>query len=64
MEFVESSLRADEKRGQLNKGRSEWGFPAFATKPGPRKRRVVIAYRRLSAITVCAVFIIPRAEDI
>ena len=40
------------------------GAPAFATKPGPRKRRVVIDYRKLNLITERAVFIIPRADDI
>jgi hypothetical protein len=64
LEFVEESLAADVKRGQLTRGRSEWGSPAFPTKSGPRKRRVVIDYRRLNAITERATFVIPRADDI
>ena len=41
-----------------------WGAPAFPTKPGKRKRRVVVDYRQLNNITVRAVFIIPRADDL
>jgi hypothetical protein len=62
--FVEESLQADLKRGQLKRGRSQWGSPAFPTKAGPRKRRVVIDYRRVNQITEKACFLIPRAEDI
>ena len=64
LKFVEESLQTDLRRGQLSRGRSEWGAPAFPTKPGKRKRRVVIDYRKLNSITEKASFLIPYADDI
>ena len=64
LKFVEESLQTDLRRGQLTRGRSEWGAPAFPTKPGKRKRRVVIDYRKLNSITEKASFLIPYADDI
>ncbi len=64
LQFVEDSLQPDLRRGQLSRGRSEWGTPAFPTKPGKRKRWVVIDCRKLNAITEKASFLIPFADDI
>ena len=50
-EWLEKAIAEDVKRGQLEKGTSEWGFPAFPTKEGPsykaikRSRRMVVDYR-------------------
>ena len=59
-ELVEKTLQEDVDRGQLVKGHSQWGFPAFITKEGAaykatrrkRKRRLVVDYRELNRCTV------------
>ena len=69
-EWVEQAIREDVARGQLTKGFSEWGFPAFATKDAPdhkaikRKRRMVVDYRALNRVTVRKVFLIPNSDYI
>ena len=69
-EWVEQAIREDVDRGQLTKGASEWGFPAFATKETPdhkavkRKRRMVVDYRALNRVTVRKVFLIPNSDYI
>ena len=35
VEWVEKAIAEDVARGQLTKGDSLWGFPAFPTKEGP-----------------------------
>ena len=69
-EWVEQAIREDVLRGQLVKGASEWGFPAFPTKDSPehkavrRKRRMVVDYRALNRVTVRKVFLIPNSDYI
>ena len=69
-EWVEQAIREDVARGQLVKGASEWGFPAFPTKESPdhkavkRKRRMVVDYRGLNRVTVRKVFLIPNSDYI
>ena len=47
-ECIEKAIKEDVDRGQLQKGTSEWGFPAFPTKENPsykairRGRRMVV----------------------
>ena len=47
-EWVEKAIASDVARGQLVKGASDWGFPAFPTKDPydhkavKRKRRMVV----------------------
>ena len=58
------------QRGQLRRGTSPWGFPAFPTKEGDphkavkRKRRMVVDYRALNRVTVRKVFLIPNSDYI
>ena len=33
-EWIERAIQEDVKRGQLFKGNSEWGFPAFLLRKG------------------------------
>ena len=69
-EWVEQAIREDVARGQLIKGVSDWGFPAFPTKEGAdhkaikRKRRMVVDYRALNRVTVRKVFLIPNSDYI
>ena len=62
-EWVEQAIREDVMRGQLTKGASERGSPAFSTKESPdhkavkRKRRMVVDYRALNRVTVRKVFL-------
>ena len=64
-EWIEKAVQEDVKRGQLVKGSSEWGFPAFPTKENPaykairRSRRMVVDYRELNKVTVRKFFLIP-----
>ena len=65
-EWVERAAQEYVKRGQLTKGVSEWGFPAFPTKEGKdykpvkRSRRMVIDDRELNKVTVRKFFLIPK----
>ena len=69
-ELVDKALKEDVDRGQLVKGYSPWGFPAFLTKEGAeykairRKRRLVVDYRELNRVTVRKFFIIPNSDGI
>ena len=70
MEWVEKAIGEDVARGQLVKGSSLWGFPAFPTKEVAshraikRKRRVVVDYRALNRVTQRKVFLIPNSDQI
>ena len=69
-EWIEQAIKEDVARGQLVRGASEWGFPAFPTKEGAahkavkRKRRMVVDYRRLNDVTVRKTFLIPNSDYI
>jgi len=68
--LVEECIRKDVDRGQLKRGTSPWGAPAFVTKaPGrfkaiQRGRRLVVDYRGLNRVTVRKVFLIPNSDYI
>eukprot|EP00973_Karenia_brevis_P064081 8905654-Karenia_brevis.AAC.1 len=53
-EWIEKAIEEDVKRGQLEKGSSDWEFPAFPTKEYPAYkairsgRRMVVDYRELN----------------
>ena len=61
-EWIEKAILEDVKRGQLEKGTSDWGFPVFPTKEPKaykaikRCRRMVVDYRALNKVTVRKVF--------
>ena len=69
-EWIEKAIDEDVKRGQLEKGNSDWGFPAFPTKANPtykaiqRSRRMVVDYRALNQVTVRKFFLIPNSDYI
>ena len=69
-EWIEKAISEDVARGQLEKGSSEWGFPAFPTKENPaykairRGRRMVVDYRELNKVTVRKFFLIPNSDYI
>ena len=69
-EWIEKAIAEDVKRGQLEKGNSEWGFPAFPTKENPaykaikRGRRMVVDYRELNKVTTRKFFLIPNSDYI
>ena len=69
-EWIEKAILEDVKRGQLVKGVSDWGFPAFPTKEGKdykpvkRSRRMVVDYRELNKVTVRKFFLIPNSDYI
>ncbi len=69
-EWIEKAVAEDVKRGQLAKGNSDWGFPAFPTKENPsykairRGRRMVVDYRELNKVTVRKFFLIPNSDYI
>ena len=56
--WIEQAVQEDVARGQLIKGHSQWGFPAFPTRETPahkgvkRARRMVVDYRMLNRVTV------------
>ena len=64
-EWLETAIAEDVARGQLVKGVSAWGSPAFPTKPtaahkaNQRPTRMVVDYRALNRATVRKVFLIP-----
>ena len=39
-EWIERAIQEDVKRGQLVKGVSDWGFPAFPTKEAPDHKAI------------------------
>jgi hypothetical protein len=67
---VEKAIAEDVQRGQLEKGSSDWGFPAFPTKEAKaykairRGRRLVVDYRELNKVTVRKFFLIPNSDYI
>ena len=69
-ELVEECIRKDVARGQLKRGTSPWGAPAFVTKAPnrfkaiQRGRRLVVDYRMLNRVTVRKVFLIPNSDYI
>ena len=69
-EWIEKAIAEDVKRGQLEKGTSDWGFPAFPTKENAaykaikRGRRMVVDYRELNKVTVRKFFLIPNSDYI
>ena len=69
-EWVEKAIQEDVARGQLRRGTSDWGFPAFPTKDPyehkavKRKRRMVVDYRALNRVTVRKTFLIPNSDQI
>ena len=62
-EWIEKAIEEDVRCGQLEKGTSDWGFPAFPTKEKPtykaiqRGRRMVVDYRELNKVTVRKFFL-------
>ena len=69
-EWIEKAIAEDVPRGQLTKGSSLWGSPAFPTKEQPdykaikRGRRMVVDYRALNRVTERRYFIIPNADGL
>ena len=69
-EWCEDAIAEDVKRGQLVRGSSPCGFPAFPTKEyAPHKaiqraRRLVVDYRALNRVTVRKVFLIPNSDSL
>ena len=69
-EWIEKAIAEDVARGQLTKGSSLWGFPAFPTKDQPshkaitRAKRMVVDYRGLNKVTERRYFIIPNADGL
>ena len=69
-EWIEKAIQEDVARGQLVKGTSAWGSPAFPTQEAPahkaikRARRVVVDYRQLNYRTVRKVFLIPDSDQV
>ena len=68
-EWCEKGIQEDVDRGQLSKGSSAWGSPAFPTQETPahmaikRSRRLVVDYRVLNRVTVRNVFLIPDSNS-
>lgn len=69
-EWCEVAIQEDAARGQLRKGNSSWGGPAFQTQEAPehkaikRSRRLVVDYRALNRVTVRKVFLIPDSDQV
>ncbi len=69
-EWIEKAIAEEVATGQLAKGASLWGFPAFPTKEQPsykaikRSRRMVVDYRALNRVTERGYFIIPNADGL
>ena len=69
-EWIEKAIQEDVARGQLVKGTSAWGSPAFPTQEAPahkaikRARRMVVDYRQLNYRTVRKVFLIPDSDQV
>ena len=67
---MDQAIQEDVDRGQLVRGSSPWGFPAFATKPSAehkaihRARRLVVDYRQLNRVTVRKTFLIPNSDEL
>lgn len=65
-ERLETAIAEDVARGQLVKGTSAWGSPAFPTKPtvAHKAKRMVVDYRALNRGTVRKVFLIPDSDHV
>ena len=69
-QWVEDQIIKEVRRGQHERGMSEWGSPPFPTKASVpahqrlRKRRMVVDYRRVNARTRRALYYVRRADDI
>ena len=69
-EWCEAAIQEDVARGQLVKGASSWGSPAFPIQEAPahkaikRARRLVVDYRALNRVTVRNVFLIPDSDQV
>ena len=69
-QWVEDQILQEVRRGQLERGLSEWGSPPFPTKAvvpahqRARKRRMVVDYRRVNARTRRALYYVRRADDV
>ena len=69
-EWIEKAIAEDVARGQLEKGTSDCGFPAFPTKENPsykamrRSRRMLVDYRELNKVTVRKFFLMPNSDFI
>jgi hypothetical protein len=69
-EWIEKAIQEDVKTGQLAKGESDWGFPAFPAKEAKaykaikRGRRMVVDYRALNQVIVRKFFLIPNSDYI
>eukprot|EP00969_Alexandrium_andersonii_P025948 1132615-Alexandrium_andersonii.AAC.1 len=57
-------MREGLQRGHYERAVSPWGSWAFPTRPGRRKRRVVVDYRQVNQRTVRAVYALRRSDDI
>ena len=67
--WVDEQLQSETDRGQCARGNSPWGSPAFPTREfaehrRPRKRRLVVDYRRVNIRTLRAVYYVRRSDDI
>ena len=68
--WIEDQILQEVRRGQLERGISEWGSPPFPTKAvvpahqRARKRRMVVDYRRVNARTRRALYYVRRADDV
>ena len=67
--WVDSKLQDEVDRGQMVRGSSAWGSPAFPTMEfaehrRQRKRRIVVDYRRVNARTLRAVYYVRRSDDV
>ena len=69
-EWMEQAIKEDVVRGQLVRGSSPWGFPAFPTKESAahravqRGRRIVVDYRALNRVTIRKTYIIPNSDEL
>ena len=68
-QWVDEKLQDEIDRGQMLRGNSPWGSPAFPTKEfaehrRQRKRRIVVDYRRVNARTLRAVYYVRRSDDV
>jgi len=69
-DWVDSKLEDEVARGQLIRGNSAWGSPAFSTKDNEgthkrkRKRRIVVDYRRVNRRVARAVYYCRRVTEV
>jgi hypothetical protein len=68
-QWVDDALEAEVKRGQLERGNSPWGSPPFPTKEfaphkKQRKKRLVVDYRRVNAMTLRGLYYLRKSSDV